>query len=194
MLAVNSKWFPGYMGPFVTSGPSVANEETEGEEGKGRRRPGVRGSAAAPPCPPCPPALARHSGVDGTASNYARRLDSSCKHDIIPKESRRAGGGGGDCPGGRGRVAPKLAPQRQEQGALQVTRALGQHKPTHQYSTEAAAWGRDAVAHGGVKASAEGKTRRDLCSRWQLPNSAASGQPRPGRRTPAKNQGTIRSC
>lgn len=98
MLAVNSKWFPGYMGPFVTSGPSVANEETEGEEGKGRRRPGVRGSAAAPPCPP---ALARHPGVDGTASNRTPGgLTPAANMTSFPKKAGGLGAVGGTVPEG----------------------------------------------------------------------------------------------
>lgn len=98
MLAVNSKWFPDYMGPFVTSGPSVANEETEGEEGKGRRRPGVRGSAAALPCPP---ALARHSGVDGTTSNRTPGgLTPAANMTSLPKKAGGLGAVGGTVPEG----------------------------------------------------------------------------------------------
>lgn len=55
--------------------------------------------------------------------------------------------------------------------------AMGQ-KPRCQCrtSTRAEAWGRVAAAHKGAKVSAKRKTRRDLCSKWPLPNAADFGQ------------------
>lgn len=40
------------------------------------------------------------------------------------------------------------------------------------------AWGKDSgnAAHKGVKVLAERKTRRELCSKWQPPSPADSGQ------------------
>lgn len=69
------------------------------------------------------------------------------------------------------------APERQGR-AFRVTSACGTAgtQVSVQTSRREAAWGRDAATHGGVKDSAARTTRRDLCSEWQPPNSAGSGQ------------------
>lgn len=70
---------------------------------------------------------------------------------------------------------------------------MGPHKPTRQSRATAGSRrpGGGAPPPRGVKASAEGNTRRDLCSEWQLPNSADCGQPRPGRRRLQSTKGPL---
>lgn len=93
---------------------------------------------------------------------------------------------------------PKTARGLERQGATKVgSRKAGEGLSSHQGlwdSTREEAWGRVTAAHRGVKVSAERKTRRDLCSKWQLPNSADFGRAQARGVMPAKNYGTICSC
>ena len=168
---------------------------------------------AAPPGPlpllpdPCPTGPALHSGLNRMSLPVSQRawFQPQTRHRF-PSRQRGAGEGRrsspGSHPGGRGRVAPMLAPEKGREGTSRLPVAIRwaetQGPPQAQSPREAA----KGEGHPPCQRSTEGSGFKQRGK--QAETSAPSGssptcrparpRPRPGRVVPAENQGAIHSC